>query len=82
MNIKTIRCWFAAKRTVLSTWEARLVLAGFIVLVGWNFVRLDSLSHSASDTLLAWVPETLIMTLVLVWIRDKKRKRSHSNKKA
>jgi hypothetical protein len=28
-----------------------------------NFVRIDSVSHSASDTLLNWVPQTAILVV-------------------
>jgi hypothetical protein len=40
-----------------------------------NFVRIDSTSHSASDTLLNWVPQTfLLVVAVMVVVRVVRRR--------
>jgi hypothetical protein len=40
-----------------------------------NFVRIDSTSHSASDTLLNWVPQTfLLVVAVMVVVRVIRRR--------
>ncbi|MGZ5385427.1 MAG: hypothetical protein ACXWH0_15785 [Acidimicrobiia bacterium] len=43
--------------------EAVLVVM-IVVLCVVNFVRIDSVSNSASDTLINWVPQTAILTIV------------------
>ncbi len=41
------------------------VLAAVIIVASVaNFVRIDSASHSASDTLINWVPPTAILVVV------------------
>lgn len=64
--------WFVAKSYgwgwTPSSWQGWLVLAVFVVLIVLNFLRIDSASHSGSDTLINWVPQTLILVLVLVGV--------------
>ncbi len=55
-----------------ATWQGWLVLFGFIVLMVLNFLRLDIPSHSASDTLINFIPETAVMVLLLIGICWKK----------
>ncbi|MGZ5384199.1 MAG: hypothetical protein ACXWH0_09475 [Acidimicrobiia bacterium] len=43
--------------------EAVLVVM-IVVLCVVNFVRIDSVSNSASDTLINWVPQTAILAVV------------------
>jgi len=58
----------------------RRVLEGTLLLVVAalsvvNFVRIDSTSHSASDTLLNWVPQTfLLVVAVMVVVRVVRRR--------
>ena len=51
-----------------STWRRWLVLLIYVAIAVWNFIRIDSHSHSASDTLINFVPQTFILTLILIFI--------------
>lgn len=51
-----------------ATWHGWLVMVVFLVLIAWNAVRIDSMSHSVSDTLLNFVPQTIALVLVLIAI--------------
>lgn len=55
-----------------ATWQGWAVLVGFVAVVFLNFYRIDTASHSASDTLTAFVPETLLLTILLIIICWKK----------
>lgn len=50
------------------TWQGWLVLFGFIAGVVGNFYRLDIASHSVSDTLLNFIPQTAILAILLIVI--------------
>lgn len=53
-----------------ATWQGWLVTLVFAGLIVWNAARIDALSHSASDTLMNFVPQTialLIVFLVILW---------------
>lgn len=47
-------------------WQGWLVLLGFVALVVLNFYRIDSASHSVSDTLRPFLLETIILVFVLI----------------
>ena len=47
----------------LDVFERVFVEVIIIVSIA-NFVRVDSASHSASDTLINWVPQTAILVIV------------------
>lgn len=49
-----------------------LTIVIFIALTVWNFRRIDAVSHSVSDTLINFVPETGVLVLVLLLICWKK----------
>lgn len=51
-----------------ARWQGWVTLVVFLVLVVWNAIRVDSMSHSASDTLLSFVPQTVILVFVLIAI--------------
>ncbi len=51
-----------------ARWQGWAVLALFIALMVWNFFRIDSNSHSVSDTLLNFIPETAVLVLILIAI--------------
>ncbi len=51
-----------------ATWQGWLAVAVFIAAVFLNFYRIDSASHSASDTLINFVPETFILSLALILV--------------
>lgn len=59
-----------------------MALAAVIIIVSLaNFARIDSASHSASDTLINWIPQTstlLFVGLVLVSVFRRRRIRSRS----
>ncbi len=64
--------WFKAKLYgwgwTPARWPGWLTLFIFIGLIVVNFYRLDSHSHSVSDTLLNFIPETAVLVLVLILI--------------
>ncbi len=66
------RIWFKRKTYgwgwYPATWQGWLVLLAFIAIMVWNFLRLDSVSHSASDTLRPFIIQTAVMALVLIFI--------------
>ncbi len=49
-----------------ARWQGWLTLGIFIFLIALNFFRLDSVSHSASDTLYNFLPQTIVMVLILI----------------
>ena len=64
--------WFKRKRYgwgwVPARWQGWAVLVVYAVAMVEIFKRVDRGSHSASDTLIVWVPEVLLLTLVLIAI--------------
>lgn len=66
------RYWFKRKLFgwgwTPATWQGWAVLLGFVALIMLNFRRIDVHSHSASDTLINFIPQTVILTLVLLAI--------------
>ncbi|MBP6044887.1 MAG: hypothetical protein WBC38_04000 [Microgenomates group bacterium] len=67
-NIK----WFKSKNYgwgwYPATWQGWLVLFTFLVIEIWNFMWLDSISHSNSDTLRLFLIQSIVLTLVLIAI--------------
>ena len=66
------KVWFKAKDYgwgwYPASWQGWLILFVFIVLIVLNFLRIDSQSHSVSDTLINAIPETIVLVLVLIFI--------------
>ena len=60
-----------------ATWQGWLVLAVFIVLITLNAFRIDFNSHSASDTLINVVPQTIILVALLILICFKTGEKPH-----
>ena len=64
--------WFRAKKYGWgwspATWQGWLIIGVYIFLVLFDFNRIDTHSHSASDTLLNFIPETFILTIILIVI--------------
>lgn len=64
--------WFRAKSYgwgwVPATWHGWVILVVFIALIVGNVYRIDSRSHSASDTLIQAVPESIFLILILIGI--------------
>lgn len=51
-----------------ARWQGWLVVLVFIALAAGDFVRIDSGSHSVSDTLINVVPEIALLALILIGI--------------
>lgn len=49
-----------------ARFEGWLLLCAYGALLIWDFIRIDSASHSASDTLIAFAPDLIILTLVFL----------------
>ena len=71
--------WFKAKEYgwgwYPSRWQGWFVIVCFVVFTVWNFLRLDTDSYSASDTLRPFVIETILTALLLVvvaWLTGEK----------
>jgi len=68
--------WFKRKPYgwgwVAVTWQGWLVLLLFITIVVWNFIRIDSHSHSVSDTFINFIPETFVLALLVFLVCLKK----------
>ena len=65
------RYWFKRKiwgwGWTPATWEGWLTLFVFIILIVWNFLRIDRASHSISDTLIgALVPTAVLIAALIV----------------
>ncbi|MFZ1549719.1 MAG: hypothetical protein WAT44_04620 [Microgenomates group bacterium] len=64
--------WFKSKNYgwgwYPATWQGWLVLFTFLVIEIWNFMWLDSISHSNSDTLRLFLIQSIVLTLVLIAI--------------
>ncbi len=70
------KLWFKAKEygygwypVSIEGWMVLLIYVGFNV---WNALRIDEYSHSVSDTLINFVPQVLISTIILIAICVKK----------
>jgi hypothetical protein len=64
--------WFKTKKYGWGwtpvTWQGWFIILSYILFVSWNFFRIDSHSHSVSDTLITFVPETIVFTGFLIII--------------
>lgn len=71
-SIARKKYWFKAKHYGWGwypvSWQGWLVIGIYVVLFFANFRRVDLASHSASDTLLNLVPQTAVLTLILIFI--------------
>ncbi len=50
------------------SWQGWLVILAFVVFEFWNFLRLDSVSHSNSDTIRPFVIQTFFALIILIII--------------
>jgi uncharacterized membrane protein len=68
----TRKLWFKAKRYgfgwIPCSWEGWLVLIAFVLFQVWNFLRIDSMSHSNSDTLRPFIIQLALSLVVLSFI--------------
>ena len=66
------RKWFRAKDYgwgwTPCTWEGWVVLGVYLTLIVVEFIRFDKSSHSASDTLINFLPRIFLYTIVLIVI--------------
>lgn len=72
MKHSSKKLWFKAKEYGWgwqpSSWEGWFVLAGYCALSIENFFRIDATSHSISDTVITFVPQTIFLTAFLILI--------------
>ncbi|MBP6884068.1 MAG: hypothetical protein KBC06_02445 [Candidatus Pacebacteria bacterium] len=54
------------------TWQGWLTMGVFILLMVLNFNRIESYSYSESDILINFIPQTIILMAVLIFICYKK----------
>jgi hypothetical protein len=47
-------------------WQGWLVLLAFVAVIVLNFLLIDSMSHSVSDTLINVIPQTALIMLGLI----------------
>jgi hypothetical protein len=47
---------------VPTSWQGWLLSFGYIAFTIYNFIRIDRLSQSVSDTLINFIPQTIIFT--------------------
>ena len=50
------------------TWQGWLATALFVGLIVWNATRIDGVSHSANDTLINFIPQTILLVVILIAI--------------
>lgn len=64
--------WFKAKTYGYgwypATWQAWVIMATYILLIGKFFQIIDKYSHSVSDTLIGMVIPFLLLTILLLFI--------------
>ncbi len=63
------KLWFKNKTygygRVPATWQGWLIILLYIIIVIRNFLRIDAIQHSGSDTLINFVPQTFLLTIIL-----------------
>ncbi|HTE48375.1 MAG TPA: hypothetical protein VK675_00510 [Candidatus Paceibacterota bacterium] len=47
-----------------ARWQGWVVLAIFVALAVFNFYRIDANSHSGSDTLINFIPQTILLVII------------------
>ncbi len=64
--------WFKAKTYGWGwypiNWKGCITLLIFVALEVFIFIKIDSNSHSASDTLINFIPITLFLSILLILI--------------
>ncbi|HUD04309.1 MAG TPA: hypothetical protein VMR73_02335, partial [Candidatus Paceibacterota bacterium] len=64
--------WFKAKRYgwgwYPTTWQGWLVMLVWVALAVGDFLRINAVTHSGSDTLIIFVPQLIVLMFVLVLI--------------
>ncbi len=62
-----------------ATWQGWLVLFASVALLVLNAIRIDKKSHSVSDTLINFLPQTFVILMVLIAICYKKGRGQSGN---
>lgn len=64
------KLWFKSKKYGWGwqpvTWQGWLAIFAYITFVIMTFVRIDANSHSASDTLISFLPRVFLATALLI----------------
>ncbi len=64
--------WFASLRHGIgwrpATWQGWGIVTLYVGFLVWDFLRIGSSSNSISDTIIAFIPEFLITTVILSFI--------------
>jgi hypothetical protein len=64
--------WFASLHHGVgwrpATWQGWGIVTLYAVFLIWEFLRIDASSHSILGTLIAFLPELLITTVILSFI--------------
>ena len=70
------KLWFKTKRYgwgwTPCSWEGWVVIVAFLIFQYWNFLRLDKVSHSNSDTIRPFIIQTFLVVIILIIICYKK----------
>jgi len=60
--------WFKKGRAKIDirpvTWQGWFILTTFIILIIYNFFRINAFSYSVSDMLFDFVPQSLLLILL------------------
>ena len=72
--------WFKRKKYGLRwtpvSWQGWLIALIFTIAIFRNFLRIDEDSHSVSDTLINFIPQTIGLVLILAlvcWLTSPKQ---------
>lgn len=55
-----------------ARWQGWLTVVSYIALIVLDFIRIDRSSHSPSETLTQFLPQALLLTIILIVICYKK----------
>lgn len=72
-NIIVKKPWFHPKKYgygwgMPAIWQGWVILLGYIAFILYDFLRIDRKSHSASDTLLNFIPQIILASIILFLI--------------
>lgn len=66
------KLWFSSKQYgwgwAPCSVEGWVVLGTYLAVVVINFFRINTQMHSVSDTLISFIPETSVLTFILIYI--------------
>ena len=79
MNKQNNKLWFKAKSYGWGwtpvTWQGWVVTVVFSALIYLNYVRLESVAGTEQELMMFYIPETIILALILILICYKKGER-------